>query len=125
MHMLTQDADHDIEVLTQLPTPSSGSKGASKQGSNYNHDEDIQLCIFWMNVSNDLIVANGQPSKTYWIRIADHYNENKTFAGVERNANSLEHRGGVIQKECMRFQGYSEEVERRNQNGVPYKEHVS
>jgi hypothetical protein len=125
MHMLTQDADHDIEVLTQLPTPSSGSKGASKQGSNYNHDEDIQLCIFWMNVSNDLIVANGQPSKTYWIRIADHYNENKTFAGVERNANSLEHRWGVIQKKCMRFQGYSEEVERRNQNGVPYKEHVS
>jgi hypothetical protein len=125
MHMLTQDADHDIEVLTQLPTPSSGSKGASKQGSNYNHDEDIQLCIFWMNVSNDLIVANGQPSKTYWIRIADHYNENKTFAGVERNANSLEHRWGVIQKECMRFQGYSEEVERHNQNGVPYKEHVS
>jgi hypothetical protein len=122
-NLLTQDVD--LEVLTQMPTSSSGSKGASKQGSNYNHDEDIKLCISWMNVSNDPIVVNGQPSKTYWTRIVDHYNENKTFAGVERNANSLEHRWGAIQKECMRFQGYFKEVERRNQSGVPYKEHVS
>jgi hypothetical protein len=78
-----------------------------------------------MNVSNDTIVGNDQPSKTYWTRIADHYNDNKTFAGVERNANSLEHRCGVVQKECMRFQGYFEEVERRHQSGVPFKEHVS
>jgi hypothetical protein len=122
-NLLTQDID--LEVLTQLPTSSSGSKGATKWGSNYNHDEDIQLCISWMNVSNNLIVANGQPSKTYWTGITNHYNENKTFASVERNANSLEHRWGAIQKECMRFQGYFEEAERRNQSGVPYKEHVS
>jgi hypothetical protein len=103
MNMLTQDADHDIEVLTQLPTSSSCSKVASKRGSNYNYDEDIQLCISWMNVSYDQIVGNDQPSKIYWTRIADHYNDNKTFAGVDRNANSLEHGWGVIQKECMWF----------------------
>jgi hypothetical protein len=34
MNMLTQDVDSDME----LSTPSSGSKGASKPGSNYNHD---------------------------------------------------------------------------------------
>jgi hypothetical protein len=101
VNLLTQDVD--LEVLTQLPTSSSGSKGASKRGSNYNHDEDIQLCISWMNISNDPIVANDQPSKTYQTRIANHYNENKTFVGVERNANSLEHRWGIIQKECMKF----------------------
>jgi hypothetical protein len=125
MNMLTQDGDPDMEVLMELPTPSSGSKGASKRGSNYNHDEDIQLCISWMNVSNDPIVANNQPSKTYWTRIADHYNDTKTFAGVERNVISLEHRWGAIQKECIKFQGYFEEVEWRNQSCVPYKEHVS
>jgi hypothetical protein len=51
-----------------------------------------------MNVSNDPAVGNNQPSKAYWSRIADHYNDNKTF-GAERNANSLEYRWGVIQKE--------------------------
>jgi hypothetical protein len=123
VNLLTQDVD--LEVLTQLPTSSSGSNGASKRGSNYNHDEDIHICISWMNISSDLIIGNDQPSKIYWSRIADHYNDNKTFAGVERNANSLEHMWGIIQKECMRFQGYFEEVKRSNQSGVPYKEHVS
>jgi hypothetical protein len=37
MNMMTQDVDPDIEVVTQLPTPGSGSK-ASKWGTNYNHD---------------------------------------------------------------------------------------
>jgi hypothetical protein len=82
INLLTQQVD--LEVLTQLPTPSSGSKGASKLGSNYNHGEDIQLCISWMNVSYDLIVTNGEPSKTCWTRMADHYNEKKTFAGSSR-----------------------------------------
>jgi hypothetical protein len=63
-----------------------------------------------MNVSNDPMVGNDQPGKTYWTRIVDHYNENKTF-DTERNVNSIEHKCGVIQKECMKFQGYYEEVQ--------------
>ena len=41
-----------------------------------------------------------------------------------RNANSLEHRWGIIHKECQKFQGLFEEVERRHPSGVPYQEHV-
>jgi hypothetical protein len=40
INLLTQDVN--LEVLTQLTTSNSGSKGASKRESNYNHDEDIQ-----------------------------------------------------------------------------------
>ena len=40
-----------------------------------------------------------------------------------RNANSLEHRWGIIHKECQKFQGLFEEVERRHPSGVPYQEH--
>jgi hypothetical protein len=123
MNMLTQDVDPDMEVLIQLSTPSSGGKGASKRRSNYNHDEDIQLCMSWMNESNDLVVGNDQSSKAYWSRIADHYNDNKTFS-VERNVNSFEHKWGVIQKECVKFQGYFEEVEWCNRSGIPFKVRV-
>ena len=121
MNLLTQDADPELEVLTQLPTP---SRGSSRRGNNYSHDEDIQLCVSWMNISNDSIVGNDQAGKTYWTRIADHYNENRT-SGTERNASSLEHRWGTIQKECMKFQGYYEDVERRHRSGIPFKENVS
>jgi hypothetical protein len=111
-----------LEVVTELPTPVSASK-AAKRGSNYNHDEDIQLCVSWMNVSNDPIVGNDQSGKAYWTRIVDHYNDNKTCS-TEKNASSVEHRWGVIQKECMKFQDYYEEVERRNRSGNPFKEYA-
>ena len=81
------------------------------------------MCMSWMNI-NDPIVGNEQPSKTYWKRIADDYHANKNFVS-DRTPNSLEHRWGIIQKECMKFQGYYEEVERCHPSGVPYKEHVS
>jgi hypothetical protein len=100
--MCPQDVEPDFQVLTQLSTPSSGSNGASKSDNNYNYDEDIQLCVPWMNLFNDPIVGNDQPSKTYWTRIGNHYNDNKIFSS-ERNVNSLEHRWGIIQKECMKF----------------------
>ena len=124
MNLLTQDAEVDLEVLTQQPTTCTANKGTSKRGSNYNHYEDIQLCDSWMNITNDPISPNEQPNTTYWSRIADNYNTNKKFA-AGRTASSLEHRWGIIQKECLKFQGFYEEVERRHPSGIPDREHVS
>jgi hypothetical protein len=91
--------DADLEVLAQDvdPTPSSGGKGGSKRGGNYNHNEGIQLCASWMNITNDSIVGNEQPNKTYWQMIAHYYHANETFDS-DRSASSLEHRCGTIQK---------------------------
>jgi hypothetical protein len=105
MNMLTQDADHDIEVLTQLPTSSSCSKVASKRGSNYNYDEDIQLCISWMNVSYDQIVGNDQPSKIYWTRIADHYNATRPSLVLIGMPIPLNMDGGSYKKSVWGFKG--------------------
>ncbi|CAL4981877.1 unnamed protein product [Urochloa decumbens] len=123
---MTQDNDADLELLMQPdPTPTSAMKGPSKRGTNYTHDEDVQLCISWMNISYDPITANEQPGKTYWVRIAHDFHENKEGRfESERTPNSLEHRCGVILKECMRFQSFYEDVERRHPSGVPYQEHM-
>jgi hypothetical protein len=72
MNMMTQEVDPDLEMLTQLPTPVSCNKGGSKRGCNYNHDEDIQLCVSCMNISNDPVVGNDHTGKIYWTRIVDH-----------------------------------------------------
>jgi len=122
--ILTQEADDDLEVLRQQDaTPSTGSKGTSKRGSNYTNLEDIQLCKSWIHISNDPIIGNNQPGKTYWERIGNDFHSNRDFES-DRTPNSLEHRFGIILKECMKFQGYYEEVERRHPSGIPYKEHV-
>ena len=122
--ILTQEADDDLEVLRQQDaTPSTGCKGSSKWGSNYTNLEDIQLCKSWIHISNDPIIGNNQPGKTYWERIGNDFHSNRDFES-DRTPNSLEHRFGIILKECMKFQGYYEEVERRHPSGIPYKEHV-
>ena len=123
-NMMTLDNDAAVELLMASdPTPSSGGKGVSRRGSGYIQCEDIQLCTSWMNISNDPIVGNEQPSKTYWNRIADDFHQNRDFDS-NRSANSLEHRMGIILKDCMLFQACYEQIERRNPSGVPYQEHV-
>ncbi|KAG2660446.1 hypothetical protein PVAP13_1KG438525 [Panicum virgatum] len=122
--MMTLDDDAAVELLMALdPTPSSGGKGVSRQGSGYIQCEDIQLCTSWMNISNDPIVGNEQPSKTYWNRIADDFHQNRDFDS-NRSTNSNEHRMGIILKDCMLFQACYEQIERRNPSGVPYQEHI-
>ncbi|KAG0535054.1 hypothetical protein BDA96_04G333200, partial [Sorghum bicolor] len=119
-------ADDDFSQIHWTPeysdtTPSNGGK--SKRGSNYNNLEDIQLCKSWINISNDPIIGNQQSGKTYWERIANHFHTNRDFDS-DRTPNSLEHRFGIILKECMKFHGYYEEVERRHPSGIPYQEHL-
>ncbi|KAG2631111.1 hypothetical protein PVAP13_3KG573700 [Panicum virgatum] len=89
-------------LMASDPTPSSGGKGVSRRGSGYIQCEDIQLCTSWMNISNDPIID---------------FDSN-------RSANSLEHRMGIILKDCMLFQACYEQIERRNPSGVPYQEHM-
>ena len=90
-NMMTLHNDAAVELLMASdPTPSSGGKGVSRRGSGYIQCEDIQLCTSWMNISNDPIIGNEQPSKTYWNRIADDFHQNRDFDS-NRSANSLEH----------------------------------
>ncbi|XP_024311267.1 glutathione S-transferase T3 isoform X3 [Brachypodium distachyon] len=122
LNMIDEGIDIDafllLKEVEEVPPPKT-----QKRSSNYTHDEDIQLCKSWINISTDAIVGNEQPGKSYWARIAEHYHENRTFES-DRNANSLEHRWNVLQKECMKWQANFEQVERRHESGIPYKEHM-
>ncbi|KAF2907329.1 hypothetical protein DAI22_12g089200 [Oryza sativa Japonica Group] len=116
--------DTDVEVLMpneDLHTSTNGAKGSAKRSSNYAHKEDIQLCISWQSISSDPIIGNEQPGKAYWQRIAEHYHANRDFES-DRNANSLEHRWGNIQKEVSKFQGCYNQIERRHPSGIPHQE---
>jgi hypothetical protein len=111
--------DIDVESISM-----SKEKLPKQKVRNYTHDEDIQLVISWEKISTDLITANEQPARSYWNRIADHFHANRTFES-DRNACSLEHCWSTIQKECMKFRAYYEDVEHRYPSGIPYQEHVS
>ncbi|KAK3125669.1 hypothetical protein QOZ80_7BG0608200 [Eleusine coracana subsp. coracana] len=121
-NLMTQDQDADLELLMQPdPTPAIVAKGPSKRGTNYSHYEDIQLYKSWLNISNDPIIETDQSGKTYWERIARDFHQN---IYLERTTDSLEHHCGVIIRDCMKFHGYFEEVQRRHQSGIPKQEHL-
>ncbi|BAS79639.1 Os02g0603500 [Oryza sativa Japonica Group] len=125
VRMMSEDTD--VEVLMpneDLRTSTNGAKGSAKRSSNYTHKEDIQLCISWQSISSDPIIGNEQPGKAYWQRIAEHYHANRDFES-DRNANSLEHHWGNIQKEVSKFQGCYNQIERRHPSGIPHQELVS
>jgi hypothetical protein len=120
--------DIDVESISMTMTVDNLGRqrkvAKTKRSGNYTHDEDIQLAISWEKISTDPITTNEQPARSYWKRIADHFHANRTFES-DRDACSLEHRWSTIQKECMKFQAYYEDVERRHPSGIPYQEHVS
>uniref|UniRef100_A0A0A8Z2D1 Myb-like domain-containing protein n=1 Tax=Arundo donax TaxID=35708 RepID=A0A0A8Z2D1_ARUDO len=121
--------DIDLEELSlpltppELAAPSNGVKGSTRRAGNYTHEEDIQLYISQEAISTDPIISNEQPGKAYWKQIADHFHVNRVFES-DRNANSLEHRWSTLAKECSKFQGYYDRVERRHPSGILYKEHI-
>ncbi|XP_039806831.1 uncharacterized protein LOC120670750 [Panicum virgatum] len=79
-NLMTQDEDGNLELSVQPDvTPSSCGKGASKWGSNYSQEEDIQLCKSWISISNDAITGTDQSGKTYWERIAAHFHNFRGF----------------------------------------------
>ncbi|EES04596.1 hypothetical protein BDA96_04G062100 [Sorghum bicolor] len=127
---LVMSEDIEVDDIAILPigteingTQPSAPKRKQIRTTNYSQEEDLQLCKSWENVSLHPVTGTEQLGKAYWKRIHDNFHANKTFAS-NRNENSLEHRWGVIHKECQKFQGLFEEVERRHPSGVPYEEHL-
>lgn len=130
--MSENTAIDDIAILPIATQPNGPPQSASApsarrrkpiRAANYSQNEDLQICKSWDSISSDPITGNEQPSRAYWKRIHEHFHANKDFAS-DRSENSIEHRWGTIHKECQKFQGLFEEVERRHPSGVPYQEHV-
>jgi len=123
--MMSDNVDVDDIAILPMGTQPSQPNAVKRRpicAANYTPEEDLQLCESWENMSLDPITRNEQPSKAYWKRIHENFHANKKIVS-DRNANSLEHRWGIIHKECKKFQGLFEEVERRHPSGVPYQEH--
>jgi len=92
------------------------SKSTAIWPSSYTPKEDEVICSAYLNVSKDPVVSVNQPSKTYWERICDYYNENRGMYG-QRTISSLQHRWGEISRDTCKFTAFYAEIERKNQSG--------
>lgn len=71
----------------------------------------------WLNISVDAVRGNEQKHKTYWNRVLECFNKEKTFAST-RNANSLMNSWSTIQLHTNKFVGFLASIEMTNPSGV-------
>ncbi|KAK3139655.1 hypothetical protein QOZ80_5AG0387090 [Eleusine coracana subsp. coracana] len=111
------DVDDDFgptstPIIDWTPDYSSNDRKPSSQYftnlMTQDHDADLELLMQPDPAPTSVGKGSSKRGrKTYWDRIARDFHQNINF---KRTTNSLEHRCGIIIKECMKFQGYFEEV---------------
>jgi hypothetical protein len=112
-------------------------KPIKKKNPNWSIEEDKQLCVAWLNTSQDSVIGVGQKGSTFWERIYHFYTnlvdelnkENKTNKKFKplpiRLENAIECRWGHIMKTCNKFGGCYSQVKGRMKSGRSHDDIVS
>ncbi|KAM0835244.1 hypothetical protein ACQ4PT_063049 [Festuca glaucescens] len=96
-------------------------KGKSNKRKNWSSDEDKVLIAAWANTSMD-IVGTDQNRETYWARISEYYNTHKESSWPERNANAINCRYTLINRETAKFCGCLQQILNLEESGRTIQE---
>ncbi|KAE8792873.1 hypothetical protein D1007_32508 [Hordeum vulgare] len=114
--------------IGEQPTPSTQhqatpitEKAKSNKGKNWSSEEDKILIAAWGNTSLDS-VRTDQNRDAYWARISEYYNSHKMSSWPERNANAINCRYTLINKETARFCGCLQQILNREESGRTIEE---
>ena len=89
----------------------------TQQGGNFIVEEDCLTVSAWLNISLDAVQGNEQKCKTYWNRVLEYFNKEKTYA-FTCNANSLMNHWSTIELHTNKFVGFLASAEMANPSGV-------
>ncbi|KAE8782658.1 hypothetical protein D1007_43925 [Hordeum vulgare] len=116
--------------IGEQPTPSTQhqatpitGKEKSNKGKNWSSEEDKILIAAWGNTSLDS-VGTDQNRDAHWARISEYYNSHKTSSWPERNANAINCRYTLINKETARFCGCLQQILNREESGRTIEEKI-
>ncbi|KAE8776912.1 hypothetical protein D1007_50407 [Hordeum vulgare] len=114
--------------IGEQPTPSTQhqatpitEKAKSNKGKNWSSEEDNILIAAWGNTRLDS-VGTDQNRDAYWDRISEYYNSHKMSSWPERNANAINCRYTLINKETARFCGCLQQILNREESGRTIEE---
>ncbi|KAM0872719.1 hypothetical protein ACQ4PT_038534 [Festuca glaucescens] len=115
----TPSTQHQATPSTQRSAITE--KGKSNKGKNWSSDEDKVLIAAWANTSMD-IVGTDQNRETYWARISEYYNTHKESSWPERNANAINCRYTLINRETAKFCGCLQQILNLEESGRTIQE---
>jgi hypothetical protein len=94
--------DKEREILLMMTTTSSSR---AKKNKNFSIDEEREVCLSMLHISQDPCIGNGQRKDAFWQRIEAHYNSHKPVGGGHRYFRSLETKWGSMKYNVSKFCG--------------------
>ena len=104
-------------------TPEVESSMKTKEGINFNVDEDKLLVLAWLNTNVDAIHSYEGKQNTFREKVWEYFHNHNTF-GTTRTAISLTSRWGMIDNETNRFCGCMAQVKAISQSGTTEQDKV-
>ncbi|XP_047046692.1 glutathione S-transferase T3-like [Lolium rigidum] len=96
-------------------------RNIQQRKKNWSSDEDKVLIAAWANTSMD-IVGTDQNRETYWARISEYYNTHKESSWPECNANAINCRYTLINRETAKFFGCLQQIINLEESGRTIQE---
>ncbi|KAF4039859.1 No apical meristem-associated C-terminal domain [Phytophthora infestans] len=92
------------------------------RGSNFVEEEEIQLCMSYLKISEDPRTGTYQSSATFWKRIYEHFTAARPAGSVVREIRSLECKWSKISGQAQLFSAAMDKVERRS--GASFEDEI-
>ena len=81
----------------------------------WTEDENCNLTISWLAISQDPIVGDNQKDNSFWQRIKDTFLKNGSF---ERTIKGLKSKWSTINRDCQRYNGCLYIIINKNESGT-------
>jgi hypothetical protein len=79
------------------------SSSRAKKGKNFSIDEEHQVCLSVLHISQDPCINNGHKKDAFWQRIEVHYNSKKHVGGGHRLFQLLETKWESMKHDISKF----------------------
>lgn len=84
------------------------------RGKNFTEFDDVAICKAWCFVSTDAATGNAQKADTFWEKIANVFNEDRSD---QKTIKSIQCRWQTIRKGVSKFSGYYAQITNLNESG--------
>ena len=96
-----------------------------RRGKSFLKEEDVELCISWMTITQDPVIGIGQPMSKFWDRVMVKFLETNVGVDPLRTLCSIQNRWDGIRHYCTKWRGILAQIVNRPQSGANITNEVS
>jgi hypothetical protein len=121
-------ADTSVSTMPPKKKTKTATAATTKTRTNWTKQEDVFLCIAFVNVSEDPVVGTGQKSKEFWSRVHKMFKElvkkrsselEEWVRNTSREENSIQNRfKKLIAKNVLLFNPFYSQVKKAKPSGM-------